>query len=66
VTHTLSFETEVISSDCETSLRRPQLCDYLFELAQRFNAFYERCPVLQAPTPEARATRTQLCALTAG
>lgn len=38
----------------------------MFELAQRFNQFYESCPVLQAETPELRASRAALCALTAG
>ena len=27
-----------------------KLCTYLFDLAQDFTAFYEHCPVLQAPT----------------
>jgi arginyl-tRNA synthetase len=40
-----------------------QLCAYLFELAQRFSAFYEQCPVLKADA-EVRASRLALCALT--
>ena len=43
-----------------------QLCDYIFELSQRFNQFYECCPVLQAESAELRHSRVQLCALTAG
>ena len=43
-----------------------QLCEFMFELAQRFNQFYESCPVLQAETAELRASRAALCALTAG
>jgi arginyl-tRNA synthetase len=42
-----------------------KLCGYLFELASSFTAFYERCPVLRAPDPETRASRLELCALTA-
>lgn len=40
------------------------LCNYLFDLAGRFTAFYETCPVLKAPEP-ARSSRLALCDLTA-
>ena len=40
------------------------LCTYLFELASKFNAFYEKCPVLNSE-PEVRASRLALCAATA-
>ena len=50
----------------ERDLRPNALCDYLFELAQIFNRFYESCPVTQAPTPELAASRAKLCAATAG
>jgi arginyl-tRNA synthetase len=42
-----------------------KLCGYLFDLASTFTAFYEHCPVLRAPDPETRASRLELCALTA-
>lgn len=42
-----------------------KLCEYIFELSQRFNQFYERCPVLAAETPELRKSRAALCSLTA-
>lgn len=38
----------------------------MYELAQRFNLFYETCPVLKAESRELRASRAALCALTAG
>ena len=41
-----------------------RLCQYLFELSQKFNQFYDRCPVLQAEEP-ARTSRLMLCDLTA-
>ncbi|NJK60535.1 MAG: arginine--tRNA ligase [Oscillatoriales cyanobacterium SM2_1_8] len=41
-----------------------RLCQYLFELSQKFNQFYDRLPVLAAPEPE-RASRLGLCDLTA-
>lgn len=40
------------------------LCNYLYELAGRFTAFYESCPVLKAAEP-ARSSRLVLCDLTA-
>src|SRR5579871_3057772 len=41
-----------------------RLCQYLFELSQKFNQFYEQCPVLVAE-PELRGSRLALCDLTA-
>ena len=40
------------------------LCNYLFELAGKFTAFYENCPVLKADATT-RASRLALCDLTA-
>jgi arginyl-tRNA synthetase len=40
------------------------LTSYLYELAQKFSAFYTECPVLDAP-PAKRPTRLLLCDLTA-
>jgi len=41
-----------------------RLCQYLFELSQKFNQFYENCPVLGADG-DLRASRLALCGLTA-
>ncbi|MFQ3679417.1 MAG: arginine--tRNA ligase [Pseudanabaenaceae cyanobacterium] len=41
-----------------------RLCQYLFELSQKFNQFYDRLPVLAASEPE-RTSRLGLCDLTA-
>jgi len=41
-----------------------RLCQYLFELSQKFNQFYENCPVLGAQA-DVRASRLALCDLTA-
>ena len=41
------------------------LCDYLYELAGKFMAFYENCPVLKAPDAATYASRMRLCDLTA-
>jgi arginyl-tRNA synthetase len=45
---------------------RPNLLtDYLFELAGKYSAFFENCPVLKAETDELRNSRLLLCDLTA-
>jgi arginyl-tRNA synthetase len=41
-----------------------RLAGYLFDVAQTFTTFYDRCPVLKAPEPEVRASRLALCGLT--
>ena len=40
------------------------LCNYLYDLAGRFTAFYENCPVLKSNANE-RVSRLVLCNLTA-
>jgi arginyl-tRNA synthetase len=40
------------------------LCTYLFELADSFTTFYEKCPVLSADEP-VRTSRLAICALVA-
>ncbi len=47
-----------------SSLQPHRLCTYLFDLAQRFTAFYDACPVLAADGPT-RTERLALCELTA-
>ena len=42
-----------------------RLCGYLFDLAQHFSAFYEKCPVLRAED-DVRTSRLQVCAATLG
>jgi len=51
-------------AEVEAELLPNRLCQYLFELSQKFNQFYDACPVLNAPEP-ARASRLALCDLTA-
>lgn len=41
------------------------VCQYLFELAQLFNVFYQEVPVLKEPDLKVRAFRLRLCAGTA-
>ena len=42
-----------------------KLCTYLYDLAQHFTGFYESCSVLNAPNEATRASRLELCELTA-
>jgi arginyl-tRNA synthetase len=51
---------EAVARDLKPHL----LCTYLYEVATRFSAFYEACPVLKAPETE-RLHRLSLCRLTA-
>jgi arginyl-tRNA synthetase len=45
--------------------RPNQLTSYLFDLANCFSTFYEKCSVMKAETPELRNSRLLLCDLTA-
>ena len=51
-------------SEVEADLLPNRLCQYLFELSQKFNQFYDRCPVLSAEEP-LRTSRLVLSDLTA-
>ena len=52
--------------EVERDLYPSRLCDYLFETSQKFNQFYEKCSVMNAETPELKASRLSLCTATAG
>ncbi|MGV0024099.1 arginine--tRNA ligase [Phormidesmis priestleyi] len=60
--HLLQLEdiVDLVSQD----LFPNRLCQYLFELSQKYNRFYELCPVLKAEEP-IRTSRLMLCDLTA-
>ncbi len=47
-----------------TELKPHILCAYLYDLATKFSAFYENCPVLKSDEPT-RSSRLTLCAMTA-
>ncbi|PSO50887.1 MAG: arginine--tRNA ligase [Cyanobacteria bacterium SW_9_44_58] len=53
-----------VIKEVEQELLPNRLCQYLFELSQTFNQFYDRCPVLQAQEPK-RTSRLMLADLTA-
>jgi arginyl-tRNA synthetase len=48
----------------EENLYPNRLCEYLFELSQKFNRFYDRLPILQAAEPD-RTSRLILAHITA-
>jgi arginyl-tRNA synthetase len=58
------LQLDEILTEVEGDLLPNRLCQYLFELSQKFNQFYDRCPVLQAEEP-LRTSRLLLCDLTA-
>ncbi|NEZ65200.1 arginine--tRNA ligase [Leptolyngbyaceae cyanobacterium CCMR0082] len=60
--HLLELDTTVM--EVARDLYPNRLCQYLFELSQKFNQFYDRCSVLQAEEPQ-RTSRLMLCDLTA-
>jgi arginyl-tRNA synthetase len=51
--------------EVERELYPNRICDYLFETSQKFNKFYESCPVNNAETAELKASRLSLCTATA-
>lgn len=60
--HLLQF-AEIIETIGE-DLMPNRLCQYLFELSQKFNQFYDQCPILQAEETD-RNSRLGLCEITA-
>ena len=60
--HLLQLEEAIAAVG--TELLPNRLCLYLFELSQKFNTFYDACPVLKAEG-DVRESRLILCDLTA-
>jgi arginyl-tRNA synthetase len=60
--HLMQFEATI--SEVAQDLFPNRLCQYLFELSQKYNSFYDSCPVLKAEEPQ-RTSRLALCDLTA-
>jgi arginyl-tRNA synthetase len=58
------MEFGVAVRNAGTGLQPHRLCAYLYELATKFTAFFEACPVLKAETPELRESRLLLCGAT--
>lgn len=58
------LQLDEVISEVEEDLLPNRLCEYLYQLSDKFNKFYENCPVLKAEEP-ARTSRLVLCDLTA-
>ena len=58
------LQLDEVLEEVATDLFPNRLCQYLFELSQKFNQFYDRCSVLQADEPQ-RTSRLLLADLTA-
>jgi arginyl-tRNA synthetase len=61
--HLLQMEAAIVAVANELLPNR--LCQYLFELSQKFNTFYDACPVLKTEDAGLRSSRLMLCDLTA-
>jgi arginyl-tRNA synthetase len=58
------LQLDYIIKEVERDLLPNRLCLYLYELSQKFNQFYDQCPILQAEEPQ-RTSRLILADLTA-
>ncbi|MBW4580033.1 MAG: arginine--tRNA ligase [Tildeniella nuda ZEHNDER 1965/U140] len=58
------LQLDEILAQIDQDLLPNRLCQYLFELSQKFNRFYEQCPILEAEEP-LRTSRLILADLTA-
>ncbi|MEA5619737.1 arginine--tRNA ligase [Cronbergia sp. UHCC 0137] len=58
------LQLDEVVSEVEQDLLPNRLCDYLYQLSDKFNKFYENCPVLKSEEP-VKTSRLVLCHLTA-
>jgi arginyl-tRNA synthetase len=58
------LQLDEVLTEVEMDLYPNRLCQYLFELSQKFNLFYDRCPILKAEEP-LRTSRLIFADLTA-
>lgn len=59
------IKLDEVLCDIESNLYPNKMCDYIFELSQKFNQFYEQCPVIKASDEDTQKSRAVLCALSA-
>lgn len=60
--HLLQLDEVIV--EVEQELLPNRLCEYLYQLSEKFNQFFENCPVLKSEEPM-RTSRLALCDLTA-
>ncbi len=58
------LQLDEVLSEVERELLPNRLCEYLYNLSEKFNQFFENCPVLKSEEP-IRTSRLALCDLTA-
>jgi len=58
------LRSDEVLYDVAEKLSPHKMCEYLFELSQKFNTFYEHCSVAKAPNPQLQTSRIALCILT--
>lgn len=58
------LQLDEVLNNVEQDLLPNRLCQYLYELSDKYNQFYESCPVLKSEEP-VRTSRLVLCDLTA-
>lgn len=58
------LQLDEVISEVEQDLLPNRLCDYLYNLSEKFNKFYDKCPVLKSQEP-IKTSRLILCDLTA-
>ncbi|AFZ02672.1 arginine--tRNA ligase [Calothrix sp. PCC 6303] len=58
------LQLDQVIAEVEQELLPNRLCEYLYNLSDKFNKFYENCPVLKSEEP-VRTSRLALCDLTA-
>ncbi|MBE9216576.1 arginine--tRNA ligase [Plectonema cf. radiosum LEGE 06105] len=58
------LQLDEVITEVEQELLPNRLCEYLYQLSEKFNQFFENCPVLKSEEPM-RTSRLALCDLTA-
>lgn len=58
------LQLDEVIAEVEQELLPNRLCEYLYQLSEKFNQFFEKCPVLKSEEP-IRTSRLGLCYLTA-
>ncbi|BAZ82255.1 arginine--tRNA ligase [Sphaerospermopsis kisseleviana CS-549] len=58
------LQLDEIIAEVEQDLLPNRLCEYLYNLSEKFNKFYDKCPVLKSEEP-IKTSRLMLCYLTA-
>ncbi|MEM9276518.1 MAG: arginine--tRNA ligase [Cyanobacteria bacterium P01_F01_bin.143] len=58
------LQLDEVIGEVEQELLTNRLCEYLYDLSDKYNKFFEQCPVLKSEEP-IRTSRLALCYLTA-